>query len=58
MGKQLQNLSNWATENVKYSGTAPKKYLKGDGDRDVRFAEKWKSKCISACDNIIVKVSN
>ena len=51
-------MSRWFDENVEFLGKLPKKYLKGDGERVARFAEKWKSKRMSAFDEIIAKDSN
>ena len=48
-------MSRWFDENVEFLGKLPKKYLKGNGERVARLAEKWKSKRVSACDEIIAK---
>ena len=48
-------MSRWFDENVEFLGKLPKKYLKGNGERVARLAENWKSKRISACDEIIAK---
>ncbi len=48
-------MNRWFDENVKILGKLPNKYLKGDGERVARLAEKWKSKRMSACDEIIAK---
>ncbi len=42
-------------ENVEFLGKLPKKYLKGGGERVARLTEKWKSKRMRACDEIIAK---
>ena len=48
-------MSHWFDENVEFMGKLTKKYLKGDGEMVARLAEKWKSKRMSACDEIIAK---
>ncbi len=48
-------MSRWFEQNVEFLGKLPKKYLKGDGERVARLAEKWKSNFMSACDEIIAK---
>ena len=48
-------MSRWFDENVEFLGKLLKKYLKGDGEKVAGLPEKWKSNCMSACDEIIAK---